>query len=84
MRLTIEIGNPIEAQQFLRIFKTLNLENAQIVVDVDEKKDSTKDLLNTINKIEVMKGIKEGFLEFKKARKTGTPLQSLNNFLDEL
>ena len=37
-----------------------------------------------LNKIEVLQGIREGFLEVKKARKTGTPLQSLNDFLDEL
>ncbi len=40
MKLTIEIGNPREVEQFLRIFKTLNLESIQILVD--EKGDSTK------------------------------------------
>lgn len=37
-----------------------------------------------LNKVEVMQGIREGFLEVKKARKTGKSLQSLNDFLNEL
>ena len=48
MRLTIEINNPIEVQQFLRIFKTLNLKSAQIVSE--EKEDSTRNLLKAINR----------------------------------
>ncbi len=36
------------------------------------------------NKIEVMQGIREGLLEVKKAKKTGIPLQSLNDFLSSV
>ncbi|MGB0930025.1 MAG: hypothetical protein ACPGVB_04575 [Chitinophagales bacterium] len=37
-----------------------------------------------LNKLEVMQGIRDGFSEIKKAKKTGTPLQSLSDFLNEL
>lgn len=53
MRLTIEIGNPLEVEQLLHVFKTMNLESIHVVVDkaVDSKKeDSITDLLKSINR----------------------------------
>ena len=55
MRLTIEIGNPLEVEQLLHVFKTMNLESIHIVVDKGVntkaiKEDSMTDLLKSINR----------------------------------
>ena len=55
MRLTIEIGNPLEIEQLLHVFKTMNLESIHIVVDKGvntkaKKEDSMTDLLKSINR----------------------------------
>ncbi|MEZ4885250.1 MAG: hypothetical protein R3E32_11030 [Chitinophagales bacterium] len=52
MKLTIEIANPAEVEQLLRVFKTLNLESIHVVVDrnVNRKTDAITDLLTTINR----------------------------------
>lgn len=55
MRLTIEIGNPLEVEQLLHVFKTMNLESIHIIVDKDgntkeKKEDSMTDLLKSLNR----------------------------------
>jgi len=46
MRLTIQIDNPIEAQQLLRAVKNLNLKSANVVVE----KQVEVDTLNAIHR----------------------------------
>ena len=50
--LTIEIGNPMEVEQVLRVFKTMNLESVHVVVDkpTNKKADKTVDALKLINR----------------------------------
>ncbi len=55
MKLTIEIGNPLEVMQLLNIFKTMNLESIHIVVDkavadIEKQEDSITDVLKSINR----------------------------------
>ncbi len=46
MKLTIEIGSVQEVEQLLNVFKTMNLENIQVVLD----KKTDFDLLQRINR----------------------------------
>ena len=52
MKLTIEIGNPIEVEQLLQMFSTMNLESIHVVVDKDvsQKVNTASDLLKKINR----------------------------------
>ena len=50
--LTIEIGNPKEVEQVLRVFKTMNLASVHVVVDepTNKKSDKTVDALKLIQR----------------------------------
>ena len=50
--LTIEIDNPKEVEQVLRVFKTMNLASVHVVVDepVNKKADKTVDALKLIHR----------------------------------
>jgi hypothetical protein len=57
MKLTIEIANPLEVEQLLTVFKTLNLESIRVIVDkttvgapIARKNKVKKDVLNSISR----------------------------------
>lgn len=55
-----------------------------VVVPFEEWQAFNERYKRLSNKLKVLSGIKSGILEVKNAKKTGEPLQSLNDFLDEM